>query len=163
MKAIHDLPEPHSKVLELLIARISPAEHLWGLTGSAGLRLQGVDIPVHDLDLQTDARTIYLLEQELAEFVQVPVHVWETEHTRSHHGQAEIDGLQVEFLGDVRHRGVNGEWESPLDIRSILVWVEWHGLSIPVLSLAHEALAYAKMGRTEKAERISAVLQRGNL
>ena len=163
MKAVYELPEQHSKVLSLLVERISPAEHLWALTGSAGLRLQGVDLPVNDLDLQTDAKTIYRLEQQLAEFMRVPVHAWETEHTLSYHGQGEIEGLQVELLGDVRHRGVDGAWESPLDIRSILVWVEWHGLRVPVLSLAHEVLAYDKMGRTRKAERIRAVLQKGTV
>ncbi|HEX5807701.1 MAG TPA: hypothetical protein VFY25_03490 [Anaerolineales bacterium] len=161
MKTVYELPEQHSKALSLLVERISPVEHLWALTGSAGLRLQGVDLPVHDLDLQTDAETIYRLEQQLAQFMRVPVHAWETEHTLSYHGQAEIEGLQVELLGDVRHRSADGGWEAPLDIRSILVWVEWHNLNIPVLSLAHEAVAYERMGRIGKAERIRAVLQVG--
>mgnify|MGYP001321759192 CR=1 FL=1 len=160
MKAVYDLPEQHANVLSLLVARISPTAHGWALTGSAGLRLQGVDLSVHDLDLQTDAKTIYLLEKDLAEFIKVPVHVWETEHTRSYHGQAEIHGLQVELLGDVRHRGADGAWGAPLDIRSVLVWVEWHGLEVPVLSLAHEALAYEKMERKQKAELIRAVIRK---
>ena len=64
MKAVYDLPEHHSHVLTLLMAKIDPTDYVWALTGSAGLRLQGVDLPVHDLDLQTDAKTIYLLEKE---------------------------------------------------------------------------------------------------
>jgi hypothetical protein len=154
MKAVYDLPEQHAAVLTLLVARIPPADYLWALTGSAGLRLQGVDLSVYDLDLQTDAKTIYLLEKEIVEFMKVPVHVWESEHTLSYHGQAEIDGLQVELLGDVRHRDAEDVWQPPVEIRSVLVWVEWHGVQIPVLSLAHEALAYEKMGRTQKAELI---------
>lgn len=91
MKAVFDLPEPHARVLALLLARIPPAE----------------------------------------------------------------------FLGDVRHRSSKGTWELPPDIQSVLVSVEWRDLSVPVLSPAHEALAYEKMGRTEKAERIRAGLQQG--
>ncbi|RPJ26183.1 MAG: hypothetical protein EHM33_12530 [Chloroflexi bacterium] len=163
LKAVYDLPEQHASVLTLLAARIDPADYLWALTGSAGLRLQGVDLSVHDLDLQTDAKTIYLLEKKLAEFMKVSVHVWESEHTLSYHGQAEIDGLQVELLGDVRHRGVDGVWQPPLDIPSVLVWVEWRGLQIPVLSLAHEALAYEKMGRKQKAELIRSAIRKGTL
>ncbi|HSL42541.1 MAG TPA: hypothetical protein VK897_03855 [Anaerolineales bacterium] len=163
MKAVYDLPELHAKVLSLLVARIPPADYLWALTGSAGLRLQGVDLVVHDLDLQTDAATIFILEKELAEFIKVRVHIWETEHTLSYHGQADIDGLQVEFLGDMRHRGPDGHWLPPLDLPSVSTWVEWHGLQIPVLSLAHEALAYETMGRTQKAELIRAVLQKGTV
>lgn len=161
MKAILDLPEEHTNVLSFLMERISPSENLWALTGSAGLRLQGVDLVVHDLDVQTDGKTIYVLEKKIAEFIKLPVHIWETEHTHSYHGQAEINGLQVEFLGEMRHRGEDGGWLPALDIRSVLVWVEWHGLQIPVLSLAHEALAYEKMGRTQKAELIRATLVKG--
>jgi hypothetical protein len=160
MKAVLDLPEQHAQVLRLLLEKISPTELPWALTGSAGLRLQGVDIPVNDLDLQTDSQTIYIIEQRLAEFMKTPVHVWESEHTLSHHGQAEINGLQVEFLGDMCHRTPAGIWEPPIDIASIRVWVNWHELQIPVLSLQHEALAYEKMGRAQKAELIRATIKK---
>jgi hypothetical protein len=163
IEAVYDLPEHHSKVLSLIVARVAPTDHLWALTGSASLRLQGVDLLVHDLDLQTDAQTIYLLEKKFAEFMKVPVHVWESEHTLSYHGQAEIDGLQVELLGDVRHRDADGTWQPPAEIRSVLVWVEWHAVQIPVLSLEHEARAYEKMGRTQKAELIRSAIKKGTL
>lgn len=104
IKAFLDLSEQHTKVLRFLMENIPPAENPWALTGSASLRLQGVDLSVHDLDLQTDAERVFLLEQELVDFMKVPVHLWETEHTLSYHGQAEIQGLQVELLGDIRHR-----------------------------------------------------------
>jgi len=163
MKAILDLPEQHADVLSFLVERIPPAEKLWALTGSAGLRLQGVDISVHDLDLQTDAETIYLLEKRLAEFMKVPVHLWESEHTLSYHGQAEINGLQVELLGDVRHRQPDGTWGMSLEIESVLVWVEWHGLAIPAFSLVHEALAYENMGRIQKAGLIRSAIRKETL
>lgn len=158
IKAILDLPEQHTKVLSFLVEKIPPTEYLWVLTGSAGLRLQGVDLPVHDLDLQTDGKTIFRLEKKLAEFMKTSVHFWKSEHTLSYHGQAEIDGLQVEFLGDMRHMRPDGTWEPPLDIDSVLVWIDWHNLKIPALSLDHEALAYEKMDRVQKAELIRAAL-----
>jgi hypothetical protein len=160
MNAILDLPEQHAQVLLLLIEKIPPIELPWTLTGSAGLRLQGVDISVNDLDLQTDAQTIYILEQKLAEFMNAPLHVWESEHTLSYHGQAEINGLQVEFLGDMRHRSPAGIWEPAVDIASVRVWVNWRELQIPVLPLQHEAIAYEKMGRIQKAELIRAAIKK---
>lgn len=160
IKAILDLPEQHAIVLSLLVEKVPPAEHLWALTGSAGLRLQGVDLSVNDLDLQTEAQTVFLLEKELAEYMKVSVHLWESEHTLSYHGQAEITGLQVELLGDIRHRQLDGTWSMPLDLTSVLVWVEWHDLKIPVLSLEHEAVAYEEMGRVEKAERIRSAIRK---
>lgn len=158
-KARLDLPEQHANVLRQLLERIPPENSLWALTGSAGLRLQGVDVPVHDLDLQTDANTVFLLEKELAEYMKTPVHLWETDRTRSYHGQAEIHGLQVELLGDMRHRQPDGSWSPALDIKSVLVWLAWRSLGIPVLSLEHEAAAYAQMGRLQKAELIRAALR----
>jgi len=160
VKAVLDLPEQHTKVLSFLVERIPPTEYLWVLTGSAGLRLQGVDIPVNDLDLQTDGKTIYRLEKQLTGVMKTPVHFWKSEHTLSYHGQANINGLQVEFLGDMRHRRPDGTWEPPLNIESVLIWIDWHNLKIPALSLDHEALAYEKMGRVEKAELIRSALRK---
>ena len=160
MNALLDLPGQHAQVLLLLIEKIPPAELPWALTGSAGLRLQGVDVSLNDLDLQTDSQTIYILDQKLAEFMKAPVHVWESEHTLSHHGQAEINGLQVEFLGDMRHRSPAGIWEPAIDIASTRVLVNWHDLRVPVLPLRHEAIAYEKMGRMQKAELIRAAFKK---
>jgi hypothetical protein len=39
-KAILELPEKHTLVLSLLLEKVPPTEHMWALTGSAGLRLQ---------------------------------------------------------------------------------------------------------------------------
>ena len=160
IKANLDLPERHTAVLAFLLKEIPPAEHLWALTGSAGLRLQGVDIPVNDLDLQTDAITVFLLEKGLSPFIKLPVHLWETEHTISYHGQAQIQDLQIELLGDIRHRLVDDTWSESLEIESALVWVEWQDLKVPVLSLEHEALAYERMGHTQKACLIRSVLRK---
>jgi hypothetical protein len=159
-KAVLDLPEQHADVLSRLLERIPPDKYLWALTGSAGLRLQGVDLSVNDLDLQTDAKTVFLLANVLAEFMTVPIHRWETGHTLSYHGQAEINRLQVELLGDIRHRLPDGSWCPALDIASVLVWLEWRNHGIPVLPLEHEATAYESMGRIQKAGLIRAAIRK---
>jgi hypothetical protein len=163
IKAILELPEQHTAVLDFLLKEMPPSEYPWTLTGSAGLRLQGVDVSVHDLDLQTDAATVFLMEEKLSSYMNVPVHLWETEHTLSYHGQAEIRGVQVELLGDIRHRFAGRAWDESLEIRSVLVWLAWHDLEVPVLSLGYEVLAYEKMGRTQKAGLIRAALRKESL
>ncbi len=90
--AMLDLPETHLHALEFLFKRVAMLEFVWALTGSAGLRLQGVDIPVHDLDIQTNQKTIYLIEKELAGFMQTPVHLWESAGMRSLDGKADPRG-----------------------------------------------------------------------
>ena len=47
-----DLPEAHLHAMDLLLKSVPPIKYSWALTGSASLRLQGVDVPVHDLDIQ---------------------------------------------------------------------------------------------------------------
>ena len=160
IKSILELPEQHTAVLTILREEMPPAKYPWALTGSAGLRLQGLDLSVNDLDLQTDAATVFLLEKILSQYMKVPVHPWQTAHTLSYHGQAEIQGLQVELLGDIRHRLADQTWSESLEIGSLLVWVKWHGLEVPVLSLEHEALAYEKMGRMQKAALIRSALRK---
>ena len=154
MKAVLELPESHLQTLILLLDVIHPEKHKWALTGSAGLRLQGVDISVNDLDLQTDKEDVYVIEKKLGNFMKVSVHRWESEHTNSLHGQAVINGIMVELLGDMQHRQPGGAWEPPVDILSTRIWVTWREHRVPVFPLEFEAQAYSKMGRAEKAELI---------
>jgi len=158
MKVVLDLPAAHVRALEVILRRIPAGEVLWVLTGSAGLRLQGVDIPVNDLDLQGDAESVYIIEQRLAEFVHTPVHTWESERTRSLDGRAELEGVEVELIGDIAKRGADGEWEPPTDL-SRRIFIEWRGMNVPVLPLEIEAEAYAAMGRVGKAGIIRAAIK----
>src|SRR5690554_5439623 len=118
IKAVLNLPEPHWEVLRFLIINVPPAENIWALTGSAGLRLQGVDLIVHDLDVQTNLETLYLFERKMASFMTDPVRVWESEHTYSYYAKAEFQGVPIEFLGDVRPRQPDGTWGAPPVIES---------------------------------------------
>ncbi len=161
MRTIFDLPKAHACALEIIHDRLLSTDILWALTGSAGLRLQGVDIPVHDLDIQSDQAGIYEMERSLSEFISEPVHVWESEYTRSLFGKAKVADIDVDLIGDMAHRNPNGGWKSPSDLK-IRVFVHWRNLRIPVLSLAYEASAYEKMGRLEKASKIRAVLNVGD-
>lgn len=158
MKAVLDLPAAHIRALEDILRRIPAYEVLWVLTGSAGLRLLGVDIPVNDLDLQGDAESVYIIEKRLAEFVHTPVHTWESERTRSLDGKAEMEGVEVELIGDIAKRGADGEWEPATDL-SRRIFIEWRGMKVPVLPLEIEAEAYAAMGRLEKAGIIRAAIK----
>jgi hypothetical protein len=155
--AFFDLPEAHSRALAWLLENIPPDKFLWVLTGSGGLRLNGVDIPVHDLDIQTDLETIYRIEQRLAAYMTVPVHSWESPGMHSLDGKAEIEGIQVELLANITHKLPDGSWGAYTDF-SRIVWVEMRGLRIPTFPLENELEAYIAMGRTEKAALIRKTL-----
>lgn len=59
---------------------------------------------------------IIVLEKRLAEFIHTPVHLWESERTRSLYGKAEIEGVEVELIGDIVHLGSKGEWNPAIDL-----------------------------------------------
>jgi hypothetical protein len=157
--ALLDLPETHVYALEVLFKRVPPLEYPWALTGSASLCLQGVDVPVHDLDIQTDEKTVYAIEKLLAEFMKTPVHLWESTGMRSLDGKANIEGVEIELLANIAHRQPDGIWRTYNDFAR-LIWVEWHGLNIPVFPLEDELAAYQAMGRFEKAALIRRAIQK---
>ena len=157
--ALLDLPETHLRALDFLLNRLPPLAYFWVLTGSASLRLQGVDLQVHDLDIQAGEKTVYLIEQQLAEFMKTPVHLWDSTGMRSLDGKAEIEGVQIELLANIAHRQPDGSWCSYTDF-SRLIWVETHDLHIPVFPLENELAAYEAMGRTEKVALIRQVIQK---
>jgi hypothetical protein len=157
--AILDLPETHVHVLDFLLKRVPPSEYIWVLTGSASLRLQGVDVPVHDLDIQTDEKTVYLMEKKLSEFMSTPVHLWESPGMRSLDGKAAVEGVVIELLANITHRQPDGTWSTYTDF-SRLTRVETHGMCILVFPLEDELAAYEAMGRTEKAVLIRKTIQK---
>lgn len=159
MLAKLDLPDAHANALEKLIELVPPGQFLWTLTGSAGLRLQGVDLEVHDLDIQTDEQTICKIEKRLAAFMKTPVHLWESPGMKSLDGKGELEGIQIELLANISHKLPDGSWSSFTDF-SRLVWIEWHSLKVAVFPLENEAEAYEAMGRTQKAALIRETLEK---
>jgi hypothetical protein len=158
-KALLELPEPHQRTLRFLLEKIPPDQFGWVLIGSAGLRLQGVDVPVHDLDLECNSADIYRIEKALAGFIKTPVHIWETGRMRSLDGKAEMNGVEVELVAEMEFQNPDGSWKRPKDLeRKILV--DWQEMQVPVFRLEEEAAAYEAMGRMEKVQLIRETIQK---
>ena len=149
-QSVLELSDSHTKTLMFLLDRFPPEEYSWILTGSSSLRLQGVDIDVHDLDIEGNPDNIHRLQQALNEFTTTPLHLWETGKIRSLQGVAEIDGVKVELVANLNVQQPDGRWENVLDFERC-TWLNWHGRRIKIFSLNDEAMAYKAMGRDEKA------------
>jgi hypothetical protein len=126
----------------------------WVITGSLGMALQGMELEIHDIDIQTDQRGACEIESVFSDYVVSAVHYAESERIRSHLGALEIDGVKVEIMGDIQKLLEDQKWEDPVPIEKYKHWVQYEGMQVPVLSLEYEYQAYLKLGRTEKAERI---------
>jgi hypothetical protein len=145
--------------LRKIYTRLKDNQVNWVITGSLGMALQGVDVEVHDIDIQTDKDGAYEIESRLSEFVVKPVRYSVSERIRSHLGVLEIDGVKVEIMGDIQKRVDEQTWEEPAKVEHYQHWVEIEGMQIPVLSLEYEHQAYLKLGRVEKAEILRKWLQ----
>ncbi len=146
--------KPLNPFVEVLKRLSVELEHLpinWVVTGSLGMALQGVPVAVHDVDIQTDKKGAYAIEQRLKEYVVNPVRFSETTRIRSHFGLLEIDSIEIEIMGDVQKSLDNFLWEEPVQIEPHIRWVELDGLAIPVMSLEYEYQAYMILGRLDKA------------
>lgn len=127
---------------------------VWALTGSTSFALQGMDVAVHDIDIQTDEASAYKLGALLKEYTTEPVRFWGTEKMRSHFGRFQIGGAEVEIMGDIEKRLPDGRWQEAPGLGALTRYVDFEGMRLPVLSLRYEAEAYRTMGRTARAEEI---------
>ncbi len=135
-----------------IVPRLKDSGIEWAITGSLGMALQGMDLPVHDIDLQTDAAGAYGIEGLFTEFVIRPIAYTAKERIRSLLGAFQMQGITVEIIGDMQKQLDSGLWEEPVRVPDYRLWVNRDGMQLPVLSLEHEYQAYLQMGRIEKAQ-----------
>lgn len=147
------------EVIMLLTEQMKGRKLVWALTGSASFVLQGMSVPVHDIDIQTDDKSAYAVAGLLREFIVKPVCFSTSVAIRSHFGELNIHGVKVEIMGAVQKRLPDGGWEEPVDVNAMLKKVLYMGVEIPVLPLEYECEAYRKLGRIEKADSIRRFLE----
>ena len=149
----------HLHALRRICDLLQPADATWVLTGSLGLALRGVETEVHDIDIQTDAAGSLELERLLAEYVVRPVCLKKDALVRSYLGAAEIDGIEVEIIGDIQKRAPGGLWGPPPDLARLAITIDAGGVPVRVLPLEYERDAYRAMGRSGKADLVDAALR----
>lgn len=141
-------------VLRQIVSRLADSATIWAIAGSLGLALQGIDVVVHDIDLQTDMPGAFEIERRFADSVIRPIAFSPSERVRSYLGALQIQDLTIEIIGDMQMRLDSGLWEDPVSVQDHLVWLERQGMQLPVMSLEHELEAYLQMGRGAKAQMI---------
>jgi hypothetical protein len=145
--------------LHKIYLRLKDCRSIWAITGSLGMTLQGMDLKVHDIDIQTDRGGAFEIEGKFSENIIDPVRYSQSERIRSYLGKLGIDGIQVEIMGDIQKRIDEKTWEEPVQVEHHRKWVNIDGMQIPVLSLEYEYQAYLKLGRVERAEMLREWLQ----
>jgi hypothetical protein len=121
------LLDSHLKVLRTILERVPPDAIPWASTGSAGLRLQGVEVSVDDLDLQIERQGAHVITRRFVEAVEKPLRSWQTERMRSYFSVLKIDVIRVEVMGEIRKRMPDGSWETPVAVDRIRSCFEVEG------------------------------------
>jgi hypothetical protein len=153
------MEEHYFAVLFIILSHLKNLKHPWAVTGSLGLNLQGIQVDVHDIDLQSTKQGAFAIQEALSEYVVHKVAFLESKKIRSFFGELNINGIKVEIMGELQKRSSENGWESPNDLSEFIHWVNVEGRSIPVLDLEMEYQAYQRLGREEKAEKIRAALE----
>lgn len=152
------LPPGHADALDTFCSRLDGFDHPWAVTGSTSFALQGLAFEPDDIDVQTDRAGAHALEARLDAGWIEPIHWRVGDRVRSWFGRFELEGVQVEVMGDLERR-VAGEWIGPIDVTEHRRTVTWRGRHVPVLELAYEARAYEQLGRTTRASQLRARLE----
>jgi hypothetical protein len=98
-----------------------------------------------------DIEGAYAIERRLGEHIVHPVRWVESDRLRSHLGTFTDLGIKVEVIGDIEKLGKDGKWEAPPDLAAESLAMRVGDMTFLVMSLAHEAAAYDKVGRHERA------------
>lgn len=154
------ITEHHTQALKVIIqaAETEPAI-VWALTGSTSFALQGMNLIAHDIDVMTNGEDAYELARRLARYVVKPVAYSQAHNIKSHFGRLNICGVDVEIMGDIQKKLPDGTWEPVFEIAPVTKLIQQEGMTIPVITLTHEARAYRILGRTERADAIERHLQ----
>lgn len=145
------LPARHARALEALLEAFTDIDRPWALTGSTSFALQGVSIDPDDIDIQTDRHAASQMSDILNDHCIEPLSYRSSPAIRSWLGRFEIEGVEVEIIGNIERRG-DGGWVGPVAIEDHRMTVPWRGYTVPVLDLEYEAEAYAQLGRSDRAE-----------
>ncbi len=137
--------------LQRIKDRISDVE--WVITGSTGMKLQGMPLDPNDIDIQTNESGAYNIEKIFSDNVIREVEFIENDDIRSHFGELGINGIKIELMGDLQKK-INGVWEEPIDINKYKEIVEIDGNEFPVMSLKYEYYAYLRLRREKRAKKI---------
>ena len=147
-------------VLQKIYAELRDYDIAWAITGSLNFALHGLPVEVHDIDVQTDKDGAYMIEQLFAEFVTKKVARRTSTYMRSYLGAFVLDGITVEVMGDMEKRLERGEWGEPVNVCDHRETITYEGMTIPVLSLEYEEIAYRQIGRIDKADMLRQYLSR---
>jgi len=134
------------KALKLLEEKLEGINY--ALVGSVNLYLQGVAVVPRDIDILTTPRGIKKIDKILKNYQTKEIYFDKSEGRNSYRTFFEINGIEVEVLGNVNN---TARPKNSLNKRKI---VNYEGIKLSCAPLREELKTYEKMGRIDKARLI---------
>jgi S-adenosylmethionine-dependent methyltransferase len=136
------------EVLKQIVRRLDAAGVAYTVAGGTSLALHGLPLRVKDLDIEMDAPGAYRFAALCGGHTITPVAWRESAIYRSHFGQFDFDGVQVEIMAALERREGDA-WVATQARNTEVVSVD--GVPVNVSWLEEEALAYIRRGRLDRA------------
>lgn len=153
------LPTHILNALKKFVQLIEGKKIPWILSGSTSLVIQGVDVVINnDIDILTTEEGSKQINNLLAEYIKKESAYSSTNKYQSFFGIYKLNGVNIDVMGEFQYRLKDGSWSKPNQNHKISI-KEYQGMSLPLLSLEQELAEYDSIGKTEKVEKIRAVLK----
>ena len=133
-------------ILQIILDSLSVKDFIWRVEGSANLKIQGVDVSIRDLDINTNDVGMEIFRDSLKEFF---VKDFFNEKINGRSIICDINGFEVE---------INSYGDREKDMFDKNEQFSWGGLLVPILPLENAREFYRLIGRDEKVELISRYL-----
>lgn len=137
--------EDISRLLEIILNSLSNADFAWRVDGSANLAIQGIELPVNDLDITTDEEGIMLFKEALGKYI---VDDFFNKQKNCKSLVCDINGFRVEINSFNDQRSMTDKNKTVL----------WKGLFVPILPLEYARIFYQQINRPEKVKIINSFL-----
>jgi predicted nucleotidyltransferase len=140
------IEQRYMEVLRIICQSLVGQNIRWVLIGSTGLALQGVEIEPKDIDILTDKKGAFAIQELLQEYQVNPVKFSRSELFESYFGECKINDVKIEIMGDLKEN-IDNEWISVSGILASPKILEIEGIHIPVSPLEQQLRAYERLGR----------------
>ncbi|MDD3102442.1 MAG: hypothetical protein PHE59_04850 [Patescibacteria group bacterium] len=135
-----------NKVLEIISEKLKSVDYAF--IGSVNLYIQGLKIKPRDIDILTTPEIIKEIDEILKEYLTKEIYFDESEGRNSFRSFYEIDGMEIEVLGNV-----NNISRKPDSLKD-KIYIEFDKIKLPCMPLNNELDMYEKIDRKEKVEMI---------
>ncbi len=118
------------------------------VVGGTAIALHGIPIEVCDIDIELSTANAYRCQEIFSEYVTNPVTYSSSEIYRSHFGQLEIEGQDIDIMGDLE-RCENGNWVPTTNLTREIIDLD--GVPVMVPWLEENVLANLRRGKLNRA------------